>query len=87
MELRREAPPLGPSWRGLGAPGFTSPTLQAAMFGDRDHSGEFGRDAVVALCRADPVLTATDGTTVDVRAACRGRSGPRPHPFRISPGM
>lgn len=60
---------------GLGAPGFTLPTLQAAMFGDRNYSGEFGRDAVVALCRADPALTARDGTTVDVRAACAALAG------------
>ncbi|MFD9797038.1 penicillin acylase family protein [Streptomyces sp. NPDC059070] len=55
---------------GLGAPGFTLPTLQAAMLGNRNHTAELGRDDAVAMCRAHPVLTATDGTEVDVRAAC-----------------
>jgi acyl-homoserine-lactone acylase len=55
---------------GLGAPGFTLPTLRAAMLGDRNLSGELGRADVVAMCRAHPVETASDGTAVDVRAAC-----------------
>lgn len=55
---------------GLGAPGFTLPTLQAAMLGDRNYAAELGRDDTVAMCHANPVLTATDGTKVDVRAAC-----------------
>ncbi|WP_344073868.1 penicillin acylase family protein [Streptomyces crystallinus] len=55
---------------GLGAPGFTLPTLQASMLGNRNHTAELGRDDAVAMCRAHPVLTATDGTEVDVRAAC-----------------
>ncbi|GGP32465.1 penicillin acylase family protein [Streptomyces melanogenes] len=55
---------------GLGAPGFTLPTLQASMLGDRNYTAELGRDDAVAMCRAHPVLTATDGTEVDVRAAC-----------------
>nr|WP_280724553.1 penicillin acylase family protein [Kitasatospora sp. MAA4] len=55
---------------GLGAPGFTLPTLQAAMLGNRNYSAELGRTDVVAMCQAHPALTATDGTSVDVRAAC-----------------
>lgn len=55
---------------GLGLPGFTLSTLQTAMLGDRVLSAELGRADVVALCRAHPSLTASDGTTVDVRAAC-----------------
>jgi acyl-homoserine-lactone acylase len=55
---------------GLGRPGFTLPTLQATMLGNRNFSAELGRSDVVAMCRAHPVLTASDGTWVDVRAAC-----------------
>ncbi|MFE7564984.1 penicillin acylase family protein [Kitasatospora sp. NPDC057500] len=55
---------------GLGAPGFTLDSLQAAMFGNRVQSAELDRDDAVVLCRAHPVLTATDGTRVDVRAGC-----------------
>jgi acyl-homoserine-lactone acylase len=40
------------------------------MFGDRNYSAELGRADVVAMCRAHPQLTAGDGTSVDVRAAC-----------------
>ncbi|MFI9787129.1 penicillin acylase family protein [Kitasatospora sp. NPDC051984] len=55
---------------GLGAPGFTLDTLRATMFGNRVQSAELDRDDAVALCRAHPALTASDGTPVDVRAAC-----------------
>ncbi|MFF2661997.1 penicillin acylase family protein [Kitasatospora sp. NPDC058032] len=55
---------------GLGAPGFTLATLQATMFGNRVQSAELDRDDAVALCRAHPVLAASDGTRVDVRFAC-----------------
>lgn len=55
---------------GLGAPGFTLGTLQAAMFGDRVQSAELDRDDAVALCRAHPAITASDGALVDVRGAC-----------------
>ncbi|HEX4701451.1 MAG TPA: penicillin acylase family protein, partial [Pseudonocardiaceae bacterium] len=55
---------------GFGAPGFTVPTMQAAELSDRNLSGELARDATVALCRANPTLVASDGTAVDVRAAC-----------------
>ncbi|MCO6009647.1 penicillin acylase family protein [Actinoallomurus purpureus] len=55
---------------GLGPRGFTLPTLQATMLGDRDYSAELGRTDVVKMCRAHPTLTATDGRRVDVRQAC-----------------
>ncbi|MER7706733.1 penicillin acylase family protein [Kitasatospora sp. NPDC097605] len=55
---------------GLGAPGFTLASLQATMFGNRVQSAELDRDDAVALCRAHPALTASDGSRVDVRAAC-----------------
>jgi acyl-homoserine-lactone acylase len=55
---------------GLGPPRFTLPTLQATMLGNRNYSAELGRADVVAMCRAHPVLTASDGTRVGVRAAC-----------------
>jgi acyl-homoserine-lactone acylase len=55
---------------GLGPPGFTLPTLQASMLGNRNYSSELVRADVVAMCRAHPVLTAGDGRRVDVRAAC-----------------
>lgn len=55
---------------GLGPPGFTLPTLQETMLGQRNYSADLARTAVVKLCRAHPVLTAPGGTKVDVRAAC-----------------
>ncbi|MEV6485863.1 penicillin acylase family protein [Streptomyces sp. NPDC051576] len=55
---------------GLGAPGFTESTLRASMLGNRVLSAETGRDDVVAMCRAHPSLTATDGKEVDVTQAC-----------------
>jgi acyl-homoserine-lactone acylase len=45
------------------------------MLGDRNLSGELGRADVVAMCRAHPVETASDGSTVDVRAACATLAG------------
>ncbi len=57
---------------GFGPPGFTLSSLQQTVFGDRVHTAENGnRDDVVAVCTKNPVLTATDGTKVDVSAACR----------------
>jgi acyl-homoserine-lactone acylase len=55
---------------GLGPRGFTLSTLQAAMLANRNYGADLGRAAVVEMCRANPVLTASDGTRVDVRAAC-----------------
>jgi acyl-homoserine-lactone acylase len=55
---------------GLGPAGFTLPTLQATMLANRNHGAELGRDAVVAMCRANPTLPASDGRPVDVRTGC-----------------
>lgn len=55
---------------GLGAPGFTLSSLQTIMMNDRDFSAEDALADVVAMCRAHPSLTATDGQSIDVRAAC-----------------
>jgi len=55
---------------GLGPPGFTLPTMQATMLGDRNYSAELARAATVAMCRAHPALPASNGQLVDVRAAC-----------------
>ena len=55
---------------GLGPRRFTLSTLQATMLGNRNYAAELGRADVVAMCRANPVLTASDGNRVDVRAAC-----------------
>jgi acyl-homoserine-lactone acylase len=55
---------------GLGPPRFTLSTLQATMLGNRNYSADLVRADVVAMCRAHPVLTASDGVRVDVRAAC-----------------
>jgi acyl-homoserine-lactone acylase len=55
---------------GLGPPGFTLSTLQATMFGNRNYGADLIRADVVAMCRAHPALTASDGARVDVRAAC-----------------
>lgn len=56
---------------GLGPAGFTLPTLQQLMFDDADRSAQIGRADVLAMCRAHPALTAGDGTTIDVGAACQ----------------
>ncbi len=60
---------------GLGPAGFTLPTLQATMLGDRIYSADLALSDVIAMCRAHPVLTAFDGTRVDVRAACSALAG------------
>jgi acyl-homoserine-lactone acylase len=67
---------------GYGPPGFTLPALQRTMLGERNYSADLGRAAVVAMCRAHPVLTASNGAEVDVSTACgvlarwNGRAGP-----------
>lgn len=55
---------------GLGPAGFTLPTLQETALGDRDHSAELAVPGAESMCRAHPVIVATDGTKVDVGAAC-----------------
>ncbi|HEX4221423.1 MAG TPA: penicillin acylase family protein [Pseudonocardiaceae bacterium] len=57
---------------GFGPPGFTLSSLRQTALGDRVQTAENGnRDDVVAMCTKNPVLTATDGTKVDVSAACQ----------------
>jgi acyl-homoserine-lactone acylase len=60
---------------GLGPAGFTLPSLQATMLGNRNLTAEQGRVAVAAMCSANPTLTASDGRPVDVRAACTALAG------------
>jgi acyl-homoserine-lactone acylase len=56
---------------GYGQRGFDLASLRRTMLGDRDLSAELLRDQLVAYCRAHPTLTASDGSAVDVRTACR----------------
>jgi acyl-homoserine-lactone acylase len=60
---------------GLGAPKFTVSTMQRMEFGEQNFSAESARAGAVALCTAHPTLTATDGTAVDMRAACAALAG------------
>lgn len=60
---------------GLGPAGFTLSSLQATMLGNRNLTAEQGRAPVVAMCTANPTLTASDGRSVDVRAACAALAG------------
>jgi len=53
-----------------GPPGFTLNSLQETMLGQRNYSADLARTAVVAMCQAHPVLTASDGKQVNVSAAC-----------------
>jgi acyl-homoserine-lactone acylase len=55
---------------GLGPAGFTLPTLQATMLGNRNLTAEEGRAAVVSMCQANPSLQASDGQSVNLGAAC-----------------
>ena len=55
---------------GLPGKGFTSGRLWQTVFGNRVHGGELVRDDLVALCRAQPTATATNGATVDLGPAC-----------------
>ncbi|WP_370457679.1 acylase [Actinoplanes sp. OR16] len=55
---------------GLPGKGFTTTRLWQVMFGNRVHGAELVRDDLVALCRRQPVATASNGATVDLTAAC-----------------
>ncbi|HEY1486313.1 MAG TPA: penicillin acylase family protein [Micromonosporaceae bacterium] len=55
---------------GLGPAGFTLPTLQEAMLGDRDNSAELDLADVLAMCRNHPKLPASDGRMINVTTAC-----------------
>jgi acyl-homoserine-lactone acylase len=60
---------------GLPGRGFTAERLWQVMFGDRVHGGELVRADLVALCEAHPTATASDGTVVDLAAACAALRG------------
>ncbi|WP_067180873.1 penicillin acylase family protein [Microtetraspora niveoalba] len=55
---------------GLGAPGFTLETLQATVYGKRNHSFELMRSDLLKLCRSHPEPSSSDGRRVNVREAC-----------------
>ncbi|GAA2016670.1 penicillin acylase family protein [Catenulispora yoronensis] len=60
---------------GLGPAGFTLPTLRTLMLDDADRSAQIGLADILALCRTRPTLTASDGSSIDVRAACTALAG------------
>jgi acyl-homoserine-lactone acylase len=49
---------------GLGPPGFTLPTLQEVMFGNRNLSAELARDTTVSACRASGRADLAEACTV-----------------------
>ena len=49
--------------------GFDLADVQAAVFNNRQYAAELFRDSLVAMCKANPVLTGTKGP-VDVSEAC-----------------
>ncbi|MFF5219444.1 acylase [Micromonospora sp. NPDC000442] len=55
---------------GLPGRGFTAGRLWDVTLGNRAYGGELVRDDLVRLCEAQPTATASDGTTVDLTAAC-----------------
>ncbi|WBB47419.1 acylase [Verrucosispora sp. WMMA2044] len=55
---------------GLPGRGFTTGRLWDVTLGNRAYGGELVRDDLVRLCEAQPTATASDGTTVDLTAAC-----------------
>ncbi|WP_229399577.1 acylase [Micromonospora okii] len=55
---------------GLPGTGFTTGNLWQVMFGNRAYGGELVRDDLVRLCVANPTATASDGSAVDLTAAC-----------------
>jgi acyl-homoserine-lactone acylase len=55
---------------GLGAPKFTIPTLQRMWESDRSLLAELVLKPLVSACEQAPVQTASNGTTVNLTAAC-----------------
>ncbi len=55
---------------GLPGKGFTTGKLWDVTLGNRAYGGELVRDDLVRACEAQPTATASDGTTVDLTAAC-----------------
>jgi acyl-homoserine-lactone acylase len=59
----------------LGPPKFTIPTLQAMWAGDQSLLAQLVLRPLVAVCRAKPTATASDGTVVDLAPACTALAG------------
>lgn len=60
---------------GLAGQGFTTETLWQSMFDNRVYGGELLRDQLVAACRTTTSAAATNGTVVDLTAACDALAG------------
>jgi acyl-homoserine-lactone acylase len=60
---------------GLAGTRFTTENLWQVQFGNRVYGGELFRDDLVSLCTANPSATASDGSTVDLTAACAALRG------------
>jgi len=60
---------------GLAGTRFTTENLWQVMFGNRVYGGELVRDALVALCTANPSARASNGALVDLTAACAALRG------------
>ncbi|GGM21466.1 penicillin amidase [Micromonospora sonchi] len=60
---------------GLPGKGFTAGKLWDVTLGNRAYGGELVRDDLVRSCTAHPVATASDGTRVDLAAACAALRG------------
>jgi len=60
---------------GLGPAKFTIPTMQAMWENDRSLLAELVLPALVRACRAAPTAEASDGTVVDLTAACSALAG------------
>ena len=60
---------------GLGPAKFTIPTMQAMWENDRSLLAELVLPALVRACRAAPTTEASDGTVVDLTAACSALAG------------
>lgn len=56
---------------GLGRPGFTMANLERVLLNDDNYSADLGLPGIVRLCRAHPVLRASDGQPVNVTRACQ----------------
>ncbi len=62
---------------GLGPPGFTLPTLQQVMFGNRNLSAELARDTTVSACQASGRADLAEACTVLAAWDTRADTGSR----------
>jgi len=60
---------------GLGSPKFTLPSLQAMWESDQSALAQSVLAPLVSACRATPSVKASNGTTVDLTAACTALAG------------